>query len=108
MIFPAMVQVEAYLEAFADAFDLNQYIRYQTRVVSLKPLGRPSAHGHALPNGALANAKAQNSSGHAMTNGTEAAQDDAEVAPPRWRISTEPAGTHVSPAPSVRICENLI
>ena len=102
-----MVQVEAYLEAFADSFDLHQYIRYQTRVVSLKPLERPSANGHALSNGALTNARAQNGSGHTMTNGTEAAQDDADVAPPRWRISTEPAGTHVSPAPSFRTCENF-
>ena len=89
------MQVEAYLEAFANAFDLHQYIRYQTRVVSLMPLRLPSASGHALSNGALASAEAQNGSPQSLTNGTEAPRGDAEVAPPRWRISTEPAETQV-------------
>lgn len=93
------VQVEAYLEAFADAFDLHQYIRYQTRVVSLRPLGAPSANGHAISNGSSVDPTVQTGSAHPSANGSGGAYSDAEVAPPRWRISTEPADKHVSCVP---------
>ena len=98
-IYKTSVQVEAYLEAFADAFDLHKYIRYETRVVSLKPLGPPSSNGHASSHGDLISSRQQNGVAPATTNGDGLAHSGAEVAPPRWCISTEPAESLVSNSP---------
>ena len=90
------MQVEAYLEAFADAFHLHEYIRYETRVVSLKLLGLPSTNGHASSDGAQISSGVDNGVQHSPTNGSGLAHSDVVAAPPRWCISTEPAEKSVS------------
>ncbi|KAK9832816.1 hypothetical protein WJX81_004138 [Elliptochloris bilobata] len=43
--FPAHPEVQAFLEAFADEFDLRRHIRFRMRVARIDPLGPPGAWG---------------------------------------------------------------
>jgi len=95
----AAMQVEAYLEAFADAFELHKYIRYQTRVVCLKPLRSDSMNGHAIPTGTSNGTRLHNGSKDSAMNGNGVAyssEEYAQLAPPHWRISSVPADAEVS------------
>lgn len=95
----AAMQVEAYLEAFADAFELHKYIRYQTRVVCLKPLRSDSMNGHAIPTGTSNGTRLHNGSKGSAMNGNGVAyssEEYAQLAPPHWRISSVPADAEVS------------
>lgn len=91
------MQVEAYLEAFADSFNLHQYIRYQTQVVTVRPLRSEYSNGHAPTSGNSANMTPEpNKAGEAHVNGNGAVSHvDAELAPPRWRITSAPAEAKV-------------
>ena len=100
------VQVEAYLEAFADKFDLHQYIRYETRVLTVRPIqaaaaAEPAAwhgNGHGaqsaqeLPSHSVANG---NGPSHRHIVGNGAVHSHAASDPPRWQITTAPADSQV-------------
>ena len=100
------VQVEAYLEAFADKFDLHQYIRYETRVLTVRPIQAAAAaesaawHGNGhraqsaqeLPSHSAANGNGP-SHRHIVGNGAVHSHDASD--PPRWQITTAPADSQV-------------
>ncbi len=91
------MQVEAYLEAFADSFDLHQYIRYQTQVISVRPIGSELSYAHALSTGHAANVALEPdlaAEAHVIENGA-VPHGGAELTPPRWCITSAPAETKV-------------
>lgn len=103
-----MAQVEAYLEAFAAAFDLEKHIRFNTPVLQVAPCKdncRPSTSANssadAHPNGYSYGGNASGSAASNVENGmsTNGLQDggnaarleEAEELPwPRWRVTTAP------------------
>ena len=100
------VQVEAYLEAFADKFNLHQYIRYETCVLTVRPIQAAAAgelaawHGNGhraqsaqdLPSYSAANG---NGPPHQHIAETRAVQSHDASNPPRWQITTAPVDLQV-------------
>ena len=81
------MQVEAYLEAFADRFDLHQYIRYETRVLTVRPIQAAAAAEPAAWHG--------NGPSHWHIVGKGAVHSHDASDPPRWQITTAPADAEV-------------
>ena len=99
------VQVEAYLEAFADRFDLHQYTRYETRVLTVRPLqaaaaAEPAAwhgNGHRARSTQDVTSHLANGNGpsHRHTNGNGAVRSHDPSGLPRWQITTAHANPEV-------------
>ena len=100
------VQVEAYLEAFADKFNLHQYIRYETRVLTVRPIQAAAAAEPAAWHGNGHRAQsAQDLPSHSTANGNgpshqhiaenRAVQSHDSSDPPRWQITTAPVDSQV-------------
>ncbi|KAK9908844.1 hypothetical protein WJX75_003644 [Coccomyxa subellipsoidea] len=103
-------EVEAYLEAFAAAFDLEKHIRFNTSVLRVSHCergGHPGARfgaDSARQNGHLDNGNASRSApgaameGHSMSNlpnggevaGENGTIDSEELPWPRWQVTTVP------------------
>ena len=78
-----VVQVEAYLEAFAEEHGLHRHVRYNTRVVRARPVHTGAV---GTTGGSHANCAAN---GHA--NGSAAADGGAALPWPRWQVDAEPS-----------------
>ena len=105
--------MEAYLEAFAAAFDLEKYIRFNTPVLSLTPCeagspprarlgsdtartnGHRAGHQREVMPGTEEDRKGLVGlpNGHAAVNGTS---NSRELPWPRWRVTTASTGDQVS------------
>lgn len=81
------VQVEAYLEAFASAFKLSQFIQYRTKVLEVMPVDESR-----LQDGTKSQTNGF-SDGH---NGASAHPEAGDDLPwPRWQVTTTPADAEV-------------
>ncbi len=103
-----MAQVEAYLEAFAAAFDLEKHIRFNTPVLRVTPCKddcRPSTsanssvdagqNGHSYGESATGSADSDVANGvsqNGLQDGGNAGRpEEEEKLPwPRWRVTTAP------------------
>ena len=80
------LQVEAYLRAFAEAYDLEHLVRCRTRVLRVEPLAADSPHDvfvHEAPASADGRGPAANGAGSAANGADPAACH-------RWRVTSEP------------------
>ena len=127
-----VAQVEAYLEAFAAAFDLEKHIRFNTSVLRVSHCergGHPGARfgaDSARQNGHLDNGNASRSApgaameGHSMSNlpnggevaGENGTIDSEELPWPRWQVTTVPneeqvRHSRVCTYPDNSICRQL-
>ena len=80
------LQVEAYLRAFAEAYDLERFVRCRTRVTRVEPLpANSSAASSAHDEAATATG-----AGSAVNGAAPAARGTAPAAWHRWRVTSEP------------------
>lgn len=92
-------QVRAYLDAFADAFDLKRLVRFRTRVVEALPvLANASEPEHTSD--ARLNQGLRESSDASMDLGS---REGAAPACHRWQLTTQP----ISPAPDASSAAGL-